>query len=80
MIPCNADDEVNDSWILTADRQFKHEQTGLCIGRFVICNFKLNFEFSISDRKNLDRNFLHAAVCDSLSRTQKWEFQNSKRH
>lgn len=33
MIPCNSDDEVNDSWILTADRQLKHEQTGLCIGK-----------------------------------------------
>lgn len=30
------------------------------------------------DRRNLDKNLVHAAVCDSLSRTQKWEFQKTK--
>lgn len=81
MIPCNFDDEVNDSWILTADRQLKHEQTGLCIGkkRKDVKTFEFN-QILFSDRKNLDRNYLHAAVCDSRSRTQKWEFQHNTRH
>jgi hypothetical protein len=60
MLPCNNDDEVNDSWIYTSHKQFKHEQTGLCI-----------------DRKNLDKSFVHAAVCDSNSKTQKWMFQKT---
>lgn len=41
MIPCNADDEVNDSWALTADRQLKHEQTGLCIGKLITTHFTI---------------------------------------
>jgi hypothetical protein len=61
MIPCNVDDEVDDSWIYTSHKQFQHEKTKLCI-----------------DRKNLDKNFLHASVCDSNSKTQKWEFQGKK--
>ena len=32
------------------------------------------------DRKNLDKNFIHAAVCNSQSKTQHWEFQKSDRH
>ncbi|XP_070508899.1 polypeptide N-acetylgalactosaminyltransferase 1 [Chironomus tepperi] len=61
MIPCNSDDEVGDTWTYTINKQFKHEQSGLCI-----------------DRKNLDKNLVHAAVCDTTSVTQKWEFQKSK--
>ena len=61
MIPCNSDEEVGDTWIYTINKQFKHEQSGLCI-----------------DRKNLDKNLVHAAVCDSTSVTQQWEFQKSK--
>lgn len=34
MLPCNSDDENDDSWIHTSHNQFKHEQTGLCIGDF----------------------------------------------
>lgn len=33
MIPCNSDDEVDDSWIYTSHKQFKHEKTNLCIGK-----------------------------------------------
>lgn len=36
MIPCNSDDEVDDSWIYNAHKQLKHESTGLCIGNEVI--------------------------------------------
>ncbi|CAG9811392.1 unnamed protein product [Chironomus riparius] len=61
MIPCNSDEEVGDTWTYTINKQFKHEQSGLCI-----------------DRKNLDKNLVHAAVCDSMSMTQQWEFQKSK--
>lgn len=32
MIPCNSDDEIDDSWVHTSNNQFKHELTGLCIG------------------------------------------------
>lgn len=32
MIPCNEDNEVDDSWIYTSHKQFKHEKTNLCIG------------------------------------------------
>jgi hypothetical protein len=79
MIPCNSDDEVGDSWTYTSQNQFKHESTGLCIGAFVIIhqlisNSSFNF---LPDRKNLDKKYVHAAVCDSNSKTQKWEFQKN---
>lgn len=32
MMPCNSDDEIDDTWIHTSHHQFKNEQTGLCIG------------------------------------------------
>lgn len=52
MIPCNSDDEVDDSWIHTSHHQFKHESTGLCIGKLwfmlKITNLsRLNFFFQI---------------------------------
>lgn len=33
MLPCNSDDEIDDSWAYTSHNQFKHEQSGLCIGK-----------------------------------------------
>jgi hypothetical protein len=33
MIPCNIDDEIDDSWVHTSHQQLKHEQSGLCIGK-----------------------------------------------
>lgn len=80
MIPCNSDDEVDDSWIHTSHKQFKHEQTGLCIGNknYSIIHIPNDDSFNFFlDRKNLDKNYVHAAVCDSNSKTQKWEFQKS---
>lgn len=76
MIPCNSDDEVEDSWVHTAHHQLKHESTALCIGNNL--DFLLSVMihmFFYADRKNLDKNYIHAAVCDPNSATQKWEFQ-----
>lgn len=77
MLPCNSDDEVEDSWIHTSHHQLKHESTSLCIGKLLKFLFHRNqySSSSLPDRKNLDKNYVHAAVCDPNSQTQKWEFQ-----
>jgi hypothetical protein len=84
MLPCNSDEEIDDSWIHTSHNQFKHEKTGLCIGKFATNFTKLSVYsflfFPPPDRKNLDKNYVHAASCDSNSKTQKWEFQKSDRN
>lgn len=83
MLPCNSDNEVEDKWVYTVHKQFKHQYSGLCIGEDKIKKFTpqnpLKKIFS-TDRKNLDKNFVHAAVCDSHSPSQQWEFQKSSSH
>lgn len=83
MIPCNSDDEVEDSWIHTSHHQLKHKPSGLCIGKHQLFSDLqpwVNISIPFSDRKNLDKNFVHAAVCDPNSKTQKWEFQKNERN
>lgn len=63
MLPCNSDDEVDDH----VWKYTTYQQ------------FKHQQSGLCIDRKNLDKNYVHAAVCDSHSPTQKFEFQKNEK-
>lgn len=61
MQPCNSDEEIDDSWIHTSHNQFKHEKTGLCIGKFYWQLISLNFLF-------INFSFSHLQIAKTWTR------------